>query len=245
MSGATEPHLQSEADQRLAQSDQSEERQQVSVHELSAGVGKATEDAIRVRKAEMRNGKGYSRARLILTLTHKYGHSMEDAKAAADYVKGPRVPNNVQADRLPSFGQMPPFTASHRLAAAEAEVMEAARIMARPTRVSKVADEGLQKITNTLLDLGYEYKVKKNKAFYTKEFFKEGEASNAPVFEVVGWHGTGSFAGGERAILEFYDDQHSKDRPVVSIGVINEENINPAKQLEVITHIMDYLKHHG
>ena len=150
----------------------------------------------------------------------------------------------IKADLKTSFGQMPPFTASHRLEAAEQDVRAALKVMARPTRVSIVADEGLRKITNTLLDLGYECTTTKNRAFYTKHFTNVEDPSK-PDFEVVGWHGTGSFAGGERAVLEFYDDQKSKDRPVVNIGVLNDSNINPAKQLEIINHIMSYIQSHG
>jgi len=149
----------------------------------------------------------------------------------------------IESDLKAEHGQMPPFTAAlKRLTAAE-EIKTAVRLMARTTQVSKIATEGKKKIELELHRLGYTATTTQNKAFYTTEFHPEdGEGR---TFQMVGWHGTGRYIGGEKAILEFYDDEKSKVHPVVSIGVINEENINPAKQLEVIQHIIDYVKHHG
>lgn len=139
----------------------------------------------------------------------------------------------------PEFGQMPPFTAKVNAAAR-------LKIMARTTAVSRIAEQGIRQIVQEFNKRGYEADTTQNKAFYTTVFtHPETEDHPEHTFQMVGWHGTGRFAGGERAILEFYDDEHSRDKPVVTIGVINEENVNPAKQQEVVQHIMDYVKHHS
>ena len=151
------------------------------------------------------------------------------------------------------FGQLPPFTATPIKAAARlrvfaaAEVDAATKLMARATQVSRVAEKGMREIVQQMIKLGYTADTKQNKAFYTTVFTKEpeNEEEQEPhVFQMVGWHGTGRY-GAEKTILEFYDDEKDPKKPVVTIGVLNEENINPAKQLEVVTHIMDYLKKHG
>jgi hypothetical protein len=57
----------------------------------------------------------------------------------------------------------------------------------------------------------------------------------------MGWHGTGKFAGGEKAILEFYDSRKG-DRPVVSIGILNDQNITPENEQKVIDKIVQYIE---
>ncbi len=119
------------------------------------------------------------------------------------------------------------------------------RLIARQTPVSKVADQGMKVINQELLRRGYEPHQVKNKAFFTTTYNPIADGTeDLPVLQLVGWHGTGMFQGGERAILEFYDESKSRTKPVVSIGLLNEDNINQGKQLEVINHIMDYIKHY-
>lgn len=146
-----------------------------------------------------------------------------------------------EADLRDTHSQLPPFTASRRLRAATA--LTAEMLMARTTQVSRIADRGMRDIVQTMIRLGYEAQTTQNKAFYTTTFVHEGEPEH--VFEMVGWHGTGKFAGGEKTILEFYDDERSTQKPVVTIGIINEDNINPKRQQEVVQDILEYVKKHG
>lgn len=155
-----------------------------------------------------------------------------------------------EADMKAEFGQMPPFTAKleavKRLTASLARTsteLTAEMLMARTTQVSRIADKGMDDIVEVMRQLGYEARTTQNKALYTTVFTHEGEPEH--TFEMVGWHGTGKFAGGEKTILEFYDDDHSTEKPVVAIGVINEANINPNRQKEVVQDILDYVKNHG
>jgi hypothetical protein len=146
---------------------------------------------------------------------------------------------------MPEFGQMPPFTAQvrahHRLkaSATDNEVVHAMKLMARATPVTKVALVGQQLIRQTLVRLGYSVQTTLTRAFYDMEFRRDKR-----VLHLVGWHGTGIY-GPEKSILEFIDEQVSKTRPVVTIGVINEANVNPENQQRVISDILEYIKECG
>lgn len=208
--------------------------------EASTPERSVNEQAELIRRLEIKRDQGFSRGRMILTLSHKYGYSEEEAASAIAYLKSQGLTDKIEtADLKSGFGQMPPFIASER-----EELMAALKVMARPTQVSKIAETGKKKIEMEMHHLGYTSTTTQNKAFYTTDFYPEkGDVDHS--FHMLGWHGTGRYVGGEKTILEFYDDQHSKTKPVVSIGVINEDNVNPAKQLEVVQHILDYLKTHG
>lgn len=139
------------------------------------------------------------------------------------------------------FGQMPPFTAvkaAHRLKAAEAhqDLITAVKLMARSTPVTKVAIEGQKHIRQALVERGYAVRTTNTRAFYDMEFRKDDH-----VFHLVGWHGTGIY-GPEKSVLEFIDEEVSKTKPVVTIGVINEENVTPANQERTINHILEYIE---
>jgi len=215
------------------------------VEATQAEVNKTAKD---VRVGEIKGGRGYSKVRLLFTLTHKYGYSMEEAEEAIKYVTRLGLTGNpkIEADMKNKFGTLPPFTAKVRAAQRikAAQMITAEMLMARTTAVSKIAEQGRKQIVQELRLRGYEAHTNQNKAMFTIVFVKPAE-EDVPEhsFQLVGWHGSGPFAGGEKAILEFYDDEKSKTQPVVTIGVINEENINPAKQKEVVQHIMDYVKH--
>lgn len=181
-----------------------------------------------------------------LNMMNQVGQHATRKEALAEFYKGLRkdLGQEEQADMKPSFGQMPlRLEASMRLKAFEVEA--ATRLMARATQVSKVAEQGTRDIVQEFIRLGYIADTQISKAFYTTTFTNEDtEDKPEHVFQMVGWHGTGRY-GTEKTILEFYDEDKSKTKPVVTIGVINDENINPAKQLEVVDHILDYVKHHG
>lgn len=167
---------------------------------------------------------------------------------AADRLK------RVKADMKPSGLQPAMFTpgsfTARTLEAAAMKIMSnevqaAIKLMARATQVSRIADKGMREIVQRMLELGYKAETIQNKAFYTTTFTKENEEGDEHTFHMLGWHGTGRYVGGEKTILEFYDDEKSKTKPVVSIGAITDQNINVPKQQEVIQHIMEYVKKHG
>ncbi len=158
-----------------------------------------------------------------------------------------KLSDSVEADMKQSgMGVTYLHSSLHRLSALlndRSAVQAATVLMARTTAVSKIAERGMRTIVQQLIKEGYHADTSQNKAFYTTVFYKEDHED--PRFEMVGWHGTGRFAGGEKAILEFYDDDKSTQTPVVTIGVLSEENLNPAKQQEVIQHIIEYVRSHG
>lgn len=137
---------------------------------------------------------------------------------------------------------MPPFTAhlkaGQRLkaSASHPDVVTAVALMARSTPVTRVAMEGQQQIRHALISKGYRVKTTLTRAFYDTEFRKD-----ARVFHLIGWHGTGIY-GREKSVLEFIDEDYSKTRPVVTIGVINEENVTPENQDRVVRDILNYIK---
>lgn len=110
--------------------------------------------------------------------------------------------------------------------------------MARSTPVTRTAERGWKAITDLARQKGYKITTTQNRAFYTTEM-------HCPVKDfslfIMGWHGTGMFAGGEKAILELYDSRKG-DRPVLTIGVINEQNITPENEKKLIEHILLYIK---
>lgn len=198
-------------------------------------------------------GNGFSGGRMMMTLTYKYGYSEQEAAEAIKQLKAEGL-TQVKADRKAGYGQIPVsalrslarLTATEAISATDQEIDAALKLMAKTTRITRIAEDGLKKITQELEKRGYAAHTTQNRAFYTTEFTNEDQDDADPhCFQMLGWHGTGRFAGGEKTILEFYDENHSTKRPVVSIGVLNEENINPEKQLEVVNHILDYVKHHG
>lgn len=152
------------------------------------------------------------------------------------------VSREVGADLKSEFGQMPPFTAQVkagcRLQASvqRQDVVTAVKLMARSTPVTKVAAIGQQLIRREMVVRGYSVKTSITRAFYDMEFRKDDH-----VLHLIGWHGTGIY-GPEKSILEFIDDKVSKTRPVVTIGVINEANVNPENQQRVISAILEYIK---
>lgn len=229
----------------------------------------ANKQAANIVRLEMSRKQGPSTGRLLLTLTSKYGYSVGAAETAVKYLQDNRkelgIPatyytdeetrkafskfreslrQKVGADLKPSFGQMPPFTARLKAAqrlqasAGHQDVVTAVKLMARSTPVTKVAAVGQQLIRHELLIRGYNVKTTITRAFYDMEFRKDDH-----VLHLVGWHGTGIY-GPEKSILEFIDDKVSETRPVVTIGVINEANVNPESQQRVISAILDYIKKH-
>lgn len=150
------------------------------------------------------------------------------------------------ADLKPGFGQMPSFIArlkaSHRLKATaltqDLEVLLAFRLMARSTPVTRVAVAGQEMIRHALVLLGYKVRTSLTRAFYDTEFHKGDH-----VYRLIGWHGTGIY-GHEKSILEFIDEDVSKVKPVVTIGVINEVNVSPLNQQRVIQDILAYIREH-
>lgn len=233
----------------------------------------ANERAKQVRMLELKRRHGYSNGRMMLTLTHKYGFSQDEAKEAIKYITrlgltGAINPHSLEADMKPSGLSPAMFTPGTQLKAAQrllasqgkftartleaaasgtlgVEIQAALEIMARATAVSRVAEQGMKTVRDLLISKGYDIHTTQNKAFYTTQFTRLDEEGRAHSFQMMGWHGTGRFAGGEKTILEFYDDDKSKDKPVVSIGNISADNVNPAKQTEVVQHIVDYIKHNG
>jgi hypothetical protein len=151
----------------------------------------------------------------------------------------------VEGDMKSGFGQMPPFTArlkaSHRLKASalNADLITAMKLMARSTPVTKVAMEGQERIRRALVARGYHVKTTLTRAFYDTEFRRETR-----VFHLIGWHGTGIY-GKEKSVFEFIDEDFSKTRPVVTIGVINEDNVTPENQNRVVQDILAYIEEHA
>lgn len=266
--------------------------------EIAAGQAEANEQAKKIRTLEITRNYGYSKPRLLLTLTHKYGYSPAEAEEAVKHLvrlglagnvslalnpqtqmKQPmggavdypedQVPNEyddrnndvteshgtsrvptsyrteVEGDLRPSNPSMPQFTPGTAVMARtliSAQIrLTADTIMARATAVTRVAEKGIKAIEHELLKRGFYKHTVQNRAFYTTTFTKETEDGKAHVLQLMGWHGTGRFAGGEKTILEFYDEDKSNVKPVVSIGPISEDNINPAKQLETIQHVLEYI----
>lgn len=235
--------------------------------EVSASQDEANRRAASIVQLEVRRKQGPSTGRLLLTLMHKYGYSADEAEAAVQYLRDNRkelgIPSTsytdketrkafrkfrenlrqkVGADLKSEFGQMPPFTARlkarPRLKASilNQDVVTAMRLMARSTPVTRVALAGQQSIRQALTVLGYSVKTTLTRAFYDMEFRKDDR-----VFHLIGWHGTGIY-GHEKSVLEFLDERVSKTRPVVTIGVINEDNVTPANQERVVSDILEYIK---
>lgn len=248
--------------------------QQVKSSERLWTQDQANDKAIQISETELRRGHGVGGGRLLLKLTHMYGVPEDLARVAVKYISDLKRTNRLhategaetfepaegyepvepeetltEADMKPEFGQMPPFTARTLEAAAQGscgiEIQAALEIMARATAVSKVAEKGIKTVRDLMVDRGYDAHTTQNKAFYTTQFTKLDDDGHAHSFQMVGWHGTGRYVGGEKTILEFYDDDKDPKKPVVSIGVINEDNVNPAKQTEVVQHIVEYIKHNG
>jgi hypothetical protein len=140
----------------------------------------------------------------------------------------------------PGYGTMPTYMAKLGAAARLKASMQPAAteevLEARTTGVSLVADKGLKEIERALVRMGYEPHTTINKAMYTTTFCKGDRC-----LELVGWHGTGRFKGGERAVLEFYDSEKGL-KPVVSIGVTNEDNVSTDHEKKIITDILTYIK---
>jgi hypothetical protein len=210
---------------------------------------RANQKAKDIRMLELKRGHGYSRGRMSMMLTHKYGYSEEETAAAIQYITRLGLTGNpkVEAD-LKQSGVGVTYLHSSlnqlaQLAAFLDALKTATRLMARATPMSKIAERGMHDIVQYLMRDGYVPQTSQNKAFFTTVFYSKD--AEEPRFELVGWHGTGRFEGGEKAILEFYDDEKSQSRPVISIGAINDDNLTPAKQQEVIQHIMEYVKTHG
>ena len=234
---------------------------------LATSQDEANQQAVRIVRLEMSRNIGPSTGRLLSTLTFKYGHSADAAEAAVQYLRDHRkelgIPaacygdretreafsrfradlrQKVGADMKPGFGQMPPFTAmvkaSFRLQAS-ADVVIAVRLMARSTPVTRVAVEGREQIRRALASKGYVAKTTTTRAFYDMKFTKDER-----VLHLVGWHGTGIY-GPEKSVLEFIDEDVSKTKPVVTIGVINEENVVRSNQKRVINDILEYINEYG
>lgn len=236
---------------------------------VQASQDEANRRAVSLVKREVERKIGPSTGRLLVTLTYKYGFSADEAEAAIKYLQEHRAEHGIPAtyytdadtrkafqkfradlkqkvgaDLKPGFGQMPPFTArvqaSHRLKAStlHQDVVTAVKLMARSTPVTRVAVIGQQLIRQALVTQGYSVKTTLTRAFYDTVFRKDDR-----VFHLVGWHGTGIY-GHEKSILEFIDESVSKTKPVVTIGVINEANVNPENQQRVISNILEYIKEH-
>lgn len=232
MSGTLSGPSQSEAAPQPALSDNVP-----GTHRLGAGIEEAYVRLLQLRKVELGRGGGFSGPRLILALTHKYGHSLPDAKAAVERFKiaVERLEGNgkVEADLYPSnFGVTPVESALSRLI----DVTTAARLMARSTPVTRTAERGWKAITDMARRAGLKIKTTENRAFYTTEM-----SCDEYSFYLMGWHATGKFAGGEKAILEFYDSREG-EKPVLSIGVLNEENLTPQNEQKLIENILAYIK---
>jgi hypothetical protein len=119
------------------------------------------------------------------------------------------------------------------------------KLMAKSTPVTKIAEKGMRDIDHQMALLGYQAKTVQKRAFYTTDFVERTDnVDDEPkVFSMTGWHGNGHY-GDEKTILEFYDNQRS-EKPIISIGVLSEENINEKRQLEVVKEILDYVRKHG
>lgn len=121
------------------------------------------------------------------------------------------------------------------------------KLMARATPVTKVAEAGYKDITRLMLRKGYHTDTKQSKAFYELLFYKTEVRDDKDYhreFEVNGWHGESGRYGPEKTVFELFDrDKGAK--PVVTIGVINEDNVNEKKQQETIKKMLDYLEHHA
>jgi hypothetical protein len=228
MSGSQSAPTQSEAAPQPELSDEVP-----GTHELDASTADAIERAIKIRKLEMSRSISFSSGRMIQTLVHKYGFSEEDAQAAVDYLK-PKVEADMR-DAGHGFGVTP---VECSVFARLAEITAAIKAMARATPVTHTAERGLKAIVGLARKKGYTVKTTENRAFYTTEFRCEDEGYS---LYMMGWHGTGKFAGGEKAILEFYDSRKG-DRPVVSIGILNEQNVTPENEQKVIDRIVQYIE---
>jgi hypothetical protein len=210
-------------------------------HKLGASVAKAYDDLINIRKAELARKQGFSTGRMTLTLTHKHGHSLGDATAAIAKYKADiaRLKAEVNADLRDGqngFGVTP---VECSVLARLVDITAATKLMARQTPVSREAERGVKEITRLAMMQGYNVKTTQNRAFYTTDFVCDDH-----TLHMMGWHGTGRFAGGEKAILELYDSRKG-EKPVVSIGVLNEDNVTPENEKRVIHQILDYIKKQG
>ena len=197
------------------------------------------ERLLRARNLELKRGHGFSAPRLILTLTHKYGHSMDAAKAAVEkYVqvmKRLKGESKVEADLYPgNFNVTPVMSVFAKLAA----VKTATRLMARTTPMTRTAERGLKSIIDLARKLDFKVKTTQNRAFYTTELRCDDEDYS---LYVMGWHGTGMFAGGEKAILEFYDSREG-ERPVLTIGALTDANLTAPNEQKLVDHILTYIK---
>lgn len=114
------------------------------------------------------------------------------------------------------------------------------KLMARSTPVSKIAESGMKEITRQMAMRGFHVNTTQSKALYTTKFVKEEKTGEQSVCEMVGWHGAGRY-GSEKTILEFYDESRGH-KPIISIGVLNEENLNPIKQQDIVNEITNYIK---
>ena len=118
------------------------------------------------------------------------------------------------------------------------------KLMARVTPVTRVAEKGYTELSRLMLRKGYKVDRKESKAVFEAVFYKtemDGDHKVHREFEITGWHGTSGRYGPEKTVFELYDKQKG-DKPVVTIGVINEENINEIKQKETIDKMMAYLE---
>jgi len=138
--------------------------------------------------------------------------------------------------------------AASRLKAFDKLALTAAeqKLMARSTQLSQVAEKGVKDIVHLMTLQGYQAKTIQNKAYYETKFVKyppKDEEGEPRIMELMGWSGSGRY-GAEKTVFEFYDYDHGK-KPVVTIGAINEENLNEENQLKVINDILKYIKQYG
>lgn len=218
---------------------QSDPSQRPKGSEVSAGVEEAYKKALQIRELEKKHGYGFSTGRMVATLGHKFGFDPADARAAAERLREEEQ-QAVKADLHSSDYGVAPVECSASMALARLHDLTAAtQLMARSTPVSREAEKGLKEITRLAQDQGYNLKTSQNRAFYTTDMVRDDH-----TLHLMGWHGTGRFAGGEKAILELYDSRKG-DKPVVSIGVLNEENLTAENERHVVQKIIDYLRKHG
>lgn len=180
--------------------------------------------ALRVRRAEINAGTGFSKARMVLTLGHKYGFDRPTAEAAVA--------------RLISVG----LGGGRLKAAARLRASLEHQLMARTTPITRAAEKGIKEICHQMAIRGYAPHTTCNRAYYTTTFTKEGEDGNIQSFQLYGWNGNGRY-GLEKSVFEFYDDSMG-EKPVVNIGAINEENVNLVRQEKVVHEVLDYIKKH-
>jgi hypothetical protein len=127
-------------------------------------------------------------------------------------------------------------------AAARLLASQELRLMAKSTPVTKVAEFGIREIGRQMALRGYIANTDITRAFYTTTFEKQEKDSDPCIFQLVGWHGNGHY-GTEKTILEFYDES-AGHKPVITIGQINEENLNEENEKRVVDKILDYIKRH-